>query len=492
MGLQIERDTFTPEDHERFSARLREGLEALRLVLARPGFGRGPRSLGAELELFLVDDAGRPLPVNGRVLEGTRDARLTVELGRFNLECNLRPVPLAGRSFTALGAECEDVLAEARRAAAAQGARVVMTGILPTLREEDAGPGAMTPLPRYRVLSATFPSRRETLVRTMSREDSLTLPWSDITLAAAATSMQYHLRVEPEELARAYNAAQLATAPALAVGANSPLLLGRRLWDETRIAFYREVDEEDDAACDRPRHARLSFGRGWVRQGAWELFAEAVALHEPLLPEVGPEAPLSRLAEGGIPRLDELRLHQGTVWTWNRAVYDPDGGGHLRLELRALPAGPTVVDMMANGALLLGLTLGLRHQVDALLPGMPFAHARGNFFRAARDGLDAVLLWPERQAPSPRPVPAGELLERLLPVARAGLREAGVDGSEADALLGVVEQRLRTRRTGARWQRQVLAKLETHRPRSEALAALLGRYAALSESGLPVHQWPLE
>jgi gamma-glutamyl:cysteine ligase YbdK (ATP-grasp superfamily) len=492
MGLQIERDSFTPEDHERFSARLREGLEALRLLLARPGFGEGPRTLGAELEIFLVDGSGRPLPVNQQVLERTEDPRLAVELARFDLECNLRPVPLAGHSFTALGAECEDVLAEARRAAAAQGARVVMIGILPTLRAEDAGPGAMTPLPRYRVLAATFPSRRETVVGTMSREDSLTLPWNDITLAGAATSMQYHLRVEPEEFARAYNAAQLASAPVLAVGANSPLLLGRRLWDETRVALYREVDEEEDAACDMPQHARLSFGRGWVRRGAWELFAEAVALHEPLMPEVGTEAPLSRLAEGGIPRLDELRLHHGTVWTWNRAVYDPGEGGHLRLELRALPAGPTVVDMMANGALLLGLTLGLRQQVDALLPGMPFVHARGNFFRAARDGLDAVLLWPEVRAPSPRPVPVGELLERLLPVAHAGLTEAGVDGVEADALLGVVRQRLRTRRTGARWQREVLAKLEAHRPRPEALAAMLGRYAALSESGLPVHEWPLE
>ncbi len=492
MGLRIQRDTFTPEDHERFASRLREGLEALRLLLARPGFGEGPRTLGAELELFLVDAAGRPLPVSERVLERTKDPRLTVELARFNLECNLRPVPLAGRSFTALQAECADVLAEARRAAATQGARIVMAGILPTLREEDAGSNAMTPLPRYRVLSATFPSRRDTIVATLSREDSLTLPWNDITLAGAATSMQYHLRVDPEEFARAYNAAQLATAPALAVGANSPLLLGRRLWDETRIALYRTVDKVDDEAREVPRHARLSFGRGWVRQGALELFAESVALHEPLLPEVGPEAPLSVLAGGGTPRLDELRLHHGTVWTWNRAVYDPDAGGHLRLELRALPAGPTVVDMMANGALLLGLTLGLSREVDALLPGMPFEHARGNFFRAARDGLDAVLLWPEVRAPSPRPVPVGELLERLLPVAHAGLMEAGVEGSEADALLGVVRQRLRTRRTGARWQREVLAKLEAHRPRSEALGALLGRYAALSESGLPVHEWPLE
>jgi hypothetical protein len=193
-----------------------------------------------------------------------------------------------------------------------------------------------------------------------------------------------------------------------------------------------------------------------------------------------------------VPGLRELRLHHGAVWPWNRAVYDPDAGGHLRIEFRALPAGPSVVDMMANGALLLGLTLGLRREVEALLPGMPFVHARGNFLRAARDGLDAVMLWPAVAAPSPRPVPVGELLERLLPVARAGLVEAGVEAAEADALLGVVERRLRTRRTGARWQREMLARLEAHLPRAQALAALLERYMKHSTSGAPVHEWPLE
>ncbi|MGZ3458178.1 MAG: glutamate--cysteine ligase, partial [Archangium sp.] len=265
-----------------------------------------------------------------------------------------------------------------------------------------------------------------------------------------------------------------------------------RLWDETRVALFRQaVDDRGEAPSEAPLHGRVTFGHGWVRQGALELFAESVALYPPLLPVLGPESPLERLVAGGLPRLDELRLHQGTVWSWNRAIYDPSAGGHVRIEMRVLPAGPTVLDMLANGALLLGLTLGLSGQVEALLPGLPFDCARGNFLRAAREGLDAVLLWPERHAPSPRPVPAPALVQRLLPVARAGLVDAGVLAEEADALLSLIQARLHAGCTGARWQRKMLARLEAHMPRPDALGALLERYLVHAASGRPVHEWPV-
>ena len=495
MGLQIQKETFEPEEYERFGQRLAESLEALRQVLARPGFGVGPRTIGAELEMFLVDAAGYPLPVNRQVMSQTMDPRVTVEIDRFNLECNLRPGPLAGRPFTAMREEFESALAEVRRAAATQGARVAVTGILPTLREADLGSTALTGMPRYRALSAAIRRRRreEPLRVVIGGEDSLTLEWDDVTLEGANTSLQYHLRVDPADFARMYNAAQLATPVVLAVSSNSPFLLGRRLWDETRVALFRQaVDDRGEPQSEAPQHGRVTYGHGWVRQGALELFAESVALYPPLLPVLGPESPLECLERGGLPRLDELRLHQGTVWSWNRAIYDPSGGGHVRIELRALPAGPTVVDMLANGALLLGLTLGLSEEVEALLPGLPFPCARGNFLRAAQEGLDARLLWPGRHAPSPQLVPAGALVERLLPVARAGLVGAGVVAEEADALLGIIQARLRAGCTGARWQRKMLARLEAHMPREDALAALLERYMLLAASGRPVHEWPLE
>ncbi|HYH97465.1 glutamate--cysteine ligase [Hyalangium sp.] len=495
MGLAIDREEFSPEDYRRFSQRLTENLEALRALLRRPDFGAGPRTVGAELELFLVDSAGFPLPVNRQVLGQTVDPRVTLEIDRFNLECNLRPSPLAGRPFTALRAEFEDSLREVRRAAATQGARVVVTGILPTLREVDLGSGALTGLPRYRALSAALRRRRDAPFQvSIAGEDTLSLTWDDVTLEGANTSLQFHLRVAPAEFARVYNAAQLVTAPVLAVSTNSPLFLGRRLWDETRVALFRQAvdDRGDPHESGFMPHARVTFGHGWAREGALELFSEVVALYAPLLPVVGHQSPLECLARGELPGLDELRLHQSTVWSWNRVIYDPKCDGHLRIEFRALPAGPTVVDMVANGALLLGLSLGLANQMDALLPAMPFVHARGNFIRAAKQGMEAVMLWPTENAPSPQPVPVTELVPKLLPVARRGLVEAGVDAAEADAMLGIIEARVAARRTGAGWQRRVLAKLEEQMPKADALATLLERYRQHAEAGAPVHEWPVD
>ncbi|XXF79327.1 glutamate--cysteine ligase [Myxococcaceae bacterium GXIMD 01537] len=493
MGLPIDRIEFAPEDFERFSQRLAESLEALRALLARPGFGQGPPTIGAELELFLVDSAGLPLPFNRQVLGRTVDPRVTVEIDRFNLEVNLRPGPLAGRPFQFLRAELEDALAEVRRAADPLGVRTAVIGILPTLREADLGRGALTGLPRYRALSEVIRRRRRTPFHVaISGEESLTLSWDDVTLEGANTSLQFHLRVPPEDFARAYNAAQLATAPVLAVAGNSPLFLGRRLWEETRVALFRQAVDDRDGPGGGMTHARVTFGHGWVREGAYELFAESVALHPPLLPVVGTEAPVEAVAEGRLPRLDELRLHQSTVWSWNRAIYDPGYGGHLRIEMRALPAGPSVVDMVANGAFLLGLTRGLMERMDTLLPAMPFEHARDNFFSAAQQGLDAVLLWPSESAPSPRPVSVPELVLALLPLARRGLVDAGVEAAEADAALSVIERRVAARATGARWQRRMLSRLEGRLSQEEALRALLERYLHHAGENLPIHEWPLD
>jgi hypothetical protein len=490
MGLAIDRTRFSASDHARFAERLQSSLRALEAVLARPGFGAGPSTLGAELELSLVDAQGLPLPRNRQVLAATPDPRVTPEMGRFNLELNLRPTPLAGRPFAALEAELEQALGEARRAAAQQGGRVAVVGIVPTVRGQDLGRHALTDMPRYRALSRSLRHASPEPFRVcIEGEDRLELQWDDVTLEAANTSFQVHLRVEPAAFARHFNAAQLATAPVLAASGNSPLLLGHRLWEETRVALFQQATDTREDARDP---ARVAFGQGWVRHGVLELFAENVALFEPLLPVVGEEDPLACVTRGGVPRLEELRLHQSTVWSWNRAVYDPEDGGHVRIELRALAAGPTVVDMLANAAFLVGLTLGLAPEVEALLPGLPFRSASESFYAAARHGLQAQLAWPARAAPSPRRVPARELVPTLLPLARRGLVEAGVEAREADALLEVIAQRVACGQTGAAWQRRTLAALEDGMPREAALRVLLERYLAHSAAGRPVHTWPVE
>jgi hypothetical protein len=288
------------------------------------------------------------------------------------------------------------------------------------------------------------------------------------------------------------NAAQMATAPVLAAACNSPLFLGRRLWDETRVALFRQVtDDRAPVGQHDWRPHRVSFGHGWVRGSALELFAESVVLHPSLLPVLGPEDPIKAAREGRVPQLAELRLHQGTVWPWNRAVYDSADGGHLRIELRALPAGPTVADMVANAAFLVGLTVALAPIADEMMSGFTFGHALRNFYQAARFGLGAELLWPSAPNRMARPVEPAALIEELLPLAREGLLSMGVDADEADRWLPIVAERVRTGRTGARFQREVFDELMVSMPVEGASRSLLERYQAESESGRPVHVWPL-
>jgi hypothetical protein len=487
MGLQIHREVFEDIDYSRFSARLNDSLSALRALLARPSFGVGPASLGAELEVNLVDDRGHPLPVNQLALESSNDPRLSLEADRFNLEINSRPVAAQGEPFTLLGRDLEDALAAASRGAARHGARIVTIGILPTLQPKDL---VLTDGIRYRALSTGIRRMRQAPFRIrIEGVDRLEAEADDVTLEGANTSFQLHLRVPPAAYARTYNAAQIATGAALAVSVNSPTFLGRQLWDETRIALFRQaVDDRAAATDDDWRAARVSFGHGWVREGALELFQETVAMHAPLLPVVGPEEPLACVGAGGVPKLDELALHNGTVWRWNRPVYDCTGGGHLRIEMRALPAGPTVPDMLANAAFLVGLTMGLAPEADSLVHRIAFGQARRNFYQASRHGLDGELLWPSTEAPSPRPMTVPALIPRLLPIARRGLTELGIANAEIGRLLDVIAARVERHVTGASWQRAMLRRLGGISTRS--CEQMLVRYAALSSEDRPVHEWP--
>jgi gamma-glutamyl:cysteine ligase YbdK (ATP-grasp superfamily) len=491
MGIDVPLERFEEGDYARFAEKLKLDLSALELLMRRPDFGSGPTSIGTELELNLVDAEGRPALCNNDVLERVKDERLTLEVNRFNLEINARPTPLAGRPFSAMHAELDHALGAARRGAQSLGARIATIGILPTLERRHLGASALSDAKRYRALAAGLMRiRGEAFDIQIEGEDALAVRSHEVTFEGANTSLQVHLRVAPEAFARVYNAAQAATAVVLAAACNSPFFLGHRLWHETRVALFRQsVDDRGDKREDDWRPARVSFGHGWVRQGALELFEEAATLHEPVMPVMSGEDPLAVVRAGGIPELSELRLHHGTVWRWNRAVYDPGEGGHLRIELRALPAGPSVRDTVANAAFLVGLTLGLEPRMAEYTAGLTFGHARRNFYEAARHGLSAELLWPEAIAPSPRSTNARELAERLLPVARQGLISAGVESAEAEAWLALIADRIRSGVTGAVWQRNAYARaLEQHPPR-EALRLMLESYLAWSEADAPVHTW---
>ena len=495
MGIEIDRERFDDADYPRFSERLERCLEALGRLLERPGFGVGPRTIGAELELFLIDGDGHPLARNQAILADAGDPRLTLELDRFNLEVNPSPSPLAGQPLTGLGRELEGALESVRTTARAHGGRVAMVGILPTLRDQDLHRGAITDAPRYRALDWSLRRvRAEPFeIEIQGRDpEPLRVVRDNIVMEGANTSFQVHLRVDPADYVRSFNAAQLATAPVLAAAGNSPLFLGRVLWEETRIALFEQAADDRDAPARERLVSRVAFGTDWLRTSILDLFEESVRHHEPLLPICGDQDPLAALEDGGMPRLDELRLHQGTVWRWNRAIYDSGFGGHLRIEMRPLPAGPTLTDMLANAAFLLGLTLALAPDADTWSRQLLFARAHANFYDAARLGLETELEWPAGDGGSER-VGAAELVRQLLPEARRGLVEAGVDPGEADRLLGVLGDRVDAGQTGAVWQRRTLAALEEKQAdRDEALVELLERYLELQATGAPVGTWPVE
>lgn len=508
MGFEIEREHFDDADYERFSERLERSVLALEHMLRRPGFGVGPTTIGAELELHLVGPDGHPAPVNRAVL-GAALEHVTLEMDRFNIELNTPPFALAGRPFTAMAALLTAHIGVARAAARAHGADVAMIGILPTLTPDDLLSSALSNTARYRALSAGIRRvRGEPVPVRIVGADALDVKTDDVTFEGANTSFQVHLRVDPARFAQTYNAVQLATAFVLAVSGNSPIFLGQRLWDETRVALFRQAVEDRCAAReDDWRPSRVSFGHGWVRASASELFAESVGLHAPLLPQCGNDPDPEEVARaGGVPPLRELRLHHGTVWRWNRAVYDHADGGHLRIEMRALPSGPTVEDMVANAALSVGLALALADDADALVTRMTFGQARRSFYDAARFGLSADILWPmgraprrngssdakRGEAPSPRVRSAVDLASDLLPLARKGLIASGVDPAEADRWLEVVSARIARGITGAVWQRRCYESLfaNEHMSREVAASVMLGRYRELSDAGLPVHRWP--
>lgn len=494
MGLEIDREQFVPRDFIRFDERLRCSLGVLEEMLGRPDFGVGTNSLGAELEVALTDPFGRPLPINEEVLRETLDERMTVELDRFNLECNLRHVDLAGRPFAHLRSECESARRELERAAALHGGRVVMIGILPTLEAADLGASAMTSATRYRALSrALRGKKRGPFQLHIQGEDALRIDAEDVTFEGAATSFQVHLRVAPSDFAAVFNATQLATAPVLAAAGNSPTFLGHRLWEETRVALFKQaVDHRSDAERQARRPARVSFGSGWLRGGPFELFREAVDEYPALLPVTYDEDPVAALAAGTVPNLKEIRLHQGTVWQWNRPVYDAHEGGHVRIELRVLPSGPTIEDMLANTAFLIGLSLGLAPAMETIRESFDFEKAHRNFYRAAQSGIDAQLDWPSEVGGGEGPSSLRQLLPRLAEIARAGLRSAEIEPAETDPLIDQIVARVESGQTGSSWQRASLAHHADGGPTAEAYRRMFADYLVRSATDEPVHLWSIK
>ncbi len=488
MGDEVKRTTYNRAQRREYRRKVQLCVDVFETMLAQSRFDSDDSLTGMEIECNLVDAGYQPAMSNRHVLDAIADPAYQTELGAYNIEFNVPPRALGGQTALDLEAEVRDSLNDAETKASAGGAHIVMIGILPTLMPEHLIDNWMSESTRYAALNdSIFTARGEDIPINISGPEPLSWHAASIAPESACTSMQLHLQLPPEDFAAHWNAAQVLAGPQLALGANSPYFFGHRLWSETRIElFAQSTDTRPEELKTQGVRPRVWFGERWIGS-VLDLYKENIRYFPSLLPEVSDEDPVAELAAGRTPQLPELRLHNGTVYRWNRPVYDVvDGRPHLRLENRVLPAGPTVIDMLANSAFYYGTLRSLSEEDTPLWNRMSFAAAHANFLQAARRGMDARLTWPGLGD-----VTAQELvLDTLLPIAHEGLRRWGVDAVVCDRFLGVIAGRARTGRNGASWQVSTVQALqERGMTRPAALAEMLHRYCEHMHANEPVHTW---
>jgi gamma-glutamyl:cysteine ligase YbdK (ATP-grasp superfamily) len=486
MGEEVDAQEFSRADRTRHREKVRRNLDVFARMLREARFDTDDPMTGLEVELNLVDGAGDPALKNAEVLEAIADPDFQTELGQFNIEINVPPAKLHEGGLTTFEDTLRRSLNDAEAKSAKVGAHMVMIGILPTLDEGHMSLGSLSANPRYKLLSEQILNARgEDITISIDGAERLRTTSDSIVPEAACTSTQFHVQTSPDQFPAYWNASQAIAAVQVAVAANSPYLLGKELWRETRIPLFEQAtdtrSEELKAQGVRPR---VWFGERWITT-VFDLFEENVRFFPALLPVTDDEDPLEVLEAGGTPKLPELRLHNGTIYRWNRPVYDIAGGvPHLRVENRLLAAGPTVADTMANAAFYFGLVRALAESERPLWSQMSFSAAEENFHVAARQGIDAQIYWP-----GVGQVRATELvLRRLLPLARQGLQAWGASSEEIDRYLGIIEQRCLLGTNGAEWFVNRMHRAGDT-DRYDTLRATLLDYKDGMHTNEPVHTW---
>jgi hypothetical protein len=476
MGREIEGFEFGTAAFLRFRESVARETALLGEWVRSGVMAESPFVAGFELEAWLVDSNFAPAPINEAYLAALASELVVPELSKFNVELNGTPQVLGPGALIALERELAATWRHCLAVADDLDAALVMIGILPTVTEADLCLANMSPLNRYHALNRQIMRARRGRALTVDirgREHLLT-KHSDVMLEAATTSFQVHMQVPARRAARYYNASLVLSAPIVAACGNSPLLFGRDLWDETRIPLFEQavaLGSKRHAAHDPAR--RVTFGGGYVGASLLECFVENEGFYPCLLPVT---------FRDGAATLEHLRLHNGTIWRWNRPLigFDAAGTPHFRIEHRVLPSGPSVLDMVANAALYFGLVHHFAGCGPAPEARLPFERSRDNFYGAARDGLAARLTWLDGSETDARTL----LLDELLPVARDGLFGLGLEPAEIDRYLGVIEARVRSEQTGAAWLRR------RHDANGRDLTALTSAYLAQQRTGAPVHEWP--
>src|SRR3954462_14842230 len=461
MGEEVESQDFSRYDRQRYREKLHTCLDVFARMLSESKFDFERPLTGLEIEFNLVDERNDPAMRNAEVLAAIADVDFQTELGQFNIEINVRPRSLMGGAAEELEAELRASLNAAEEHARSVGAHIVMIGMLPTLAPEHLTGEALSANPRYRLINEQiFAARGEDMYINIDGPERLATHADTIAPEAACTSVQFHLQVSPQDYAATWNAAEPIAGVQVALGANSPFLFGKELWRETRVALFEQAtDTRPQELKEQGVRPRVWFGERWITS-VFDQFEENVRYFPALLPVCETEDPVAVLRRGDAPKLAELRMHNGTIYRWNRPVYDVyRGKPHLRVENRVLPAGPTVADIVANAAFYYGLVKVLVEDERPVWSQMSFSAAEENFHRGAREGLDAALYWPGLgEAPAPELV-----LRRLLPMAHEGLERWGVDAADRERLLGRIERRCVQSQNGASWQAAMFHRLYEER-----------------------------
>lgn len=488
MGQQKVSVISSAEDRARFIKQLLNDIKAMQYMLDTDMIEANVARIGAEQEYCLVNDCWEPAVNSGEILKAIDDPHFTTELARYNLEINLDPFALEGNCFSSMQQQLDDLLVKARKVAGLFDSKVVLTGILPTIAKRHLELDHMTPSPRYYALNEAIKAKRGQAFELHIRgADELSLLHDSVLFEACNTSFQMHLQISPEDFIASYNWAQAISGPILSVCTNSPLLLGKELWSETRIALFRQsIDIRPTTKAVRERSARVDFGNNWASGSAVEIFKNDIANHKVMLHDAVQEDSLALAKSGVAPKLRALQLLNGTIYKWNRPCYGVGGGvPHLRIENRYIPSGPTVIDQMANFALWVGVMKARPTACDSMADCMSFKTARANFVKAARYGTQGMQNWMGKEY-TPK-----DLLEKvLIPMAQEGLKKAGVNEQEANMYLDIVAARVNSQ-TGASW---ITANYDILKNKHKNAIAQKMIVAAMYENQWndgPVAQWPM-
>ena len=488
MGQLKVKQLVTPQEKALYTHYLIKDLKALDKMLKNNRIEKTPIRIGAEQEFCIVTNDYFPSKKCLEILEAIDDAHFTTEIGKYDLEINSDPLELKNKCFSELYHQLQTLLQKAQKRAGDFENKILLTGILPTLRHKHITEKWMTPKPRYRILNdALKDSRSQHFNIHIKGVDELSLFHNSVMLEACNTSFQTHLQINPDAFVDKYNWAQTIAGPVLAVSANSPMLFGRELWAETRIAvFTQSIDTRTSSLVFDEKQSRVSFGDHWETGSVTDIFRDHISRFRSLLTTDDYEDSLELLKKGEIPKLKTLQLHNGTVYKWNRVCYGVGGGKpHLRIECRYIPSGPTLKDQIANMVFWVGLMCGQTDTFTNMPKKMDFKEVKNNFFKAARYGLETKFKWMGKL------ISASDLiLNHLLPIAKSGLEKKGINPEDIKMYLSIIKNRVEVR-NGSEWMIKSYRNLQQTTTKFEArqeLTAFMHKHQLSNET---VDQWPV-